>query len=251
MIFPPNNPTWHGIPYFEWQGHNWICRPFWGIIHEQEPLEWADQEQPVIEEDGSLLLPFKIKKFQDHPIARSIVRTVEEFKYGTFEWEVILPEGICVWPALWLSSDSGWPPEIDALEGWSGDRQDYVKRLLFKNVKPTMHWSEGADERTGEHKFESKHNIFRFLIKGHGKVDRIKCVWTPSHVTVYYNGIRVKRFTDKEMLEHMNKPGYRMHAKMSVGVYGDEWMRLLNPPARIPEVKRHFKVLSFKYSPAI
>lgn len=48
--------------------------------------------------------------------------------YGQYEWEARMPDRRGSWPALWLISTSGWPPEIDVYEGfgyqnyWDFDR---------------------------------------------------------------------------------------------------------------------------------
>lgn len=240
----------HSILTFFWQNHYWIKRPLWGTVHPDDYRSYMDEDLPYVE-NGDLVLPVKrMKKPREgRPFGRSVVRTVEQFKYGTFEWEVILPSGEYVWPALWLSSDQGWPPEIDALEGWSGNSPNYIKRLLFKNIKPTMHWSGNADEKTGKHKSETKDNVWRWLIKDGASINKIKVVWTPNYVDVYYNGIKVKRFNDPEMLKHFNKEGYKMHAKMSMNIYGEPWILAAKGEKEDPKITRDFVVKSFKYYP--
>ena len=260
MIEQPGEPLyWNGIKTFKWKGHYWIPRPLWGTVHEQDFLCYVDPEQPEILDNGNLLLPFEYKPFQGRPIGRASVRSIEEWKYGTFEWRFILPKGEYMWPALWLSSDAGWPPEIDCLEGWSGDEPNYVKRLLFKSIKPTMHWSTGADERNGMHRQQTKDNVCRLLMKGDGKENTAKVIWAPNYVDVYYNGWKVKRFKDPEMLKHFNKEGYRMHAIMSTGPYGEPWTKFTQSLAekdlsqvdfsRSPKVYNDFEIIDFKYSP--
>ena len=243
--------SWNSIDAFEWKGLYWIARPLWGNYHPNDSLTWYDEEQPEILDNGNLYLPFEYKLKYGRPIGRSSVRCISQFKYGTFEWTFILPKGRWQWPALWLASDEGWPPEIDCLEGWSGDDPNYVKRVLFKNVKPTMHWSTNADEKIGEHKSETKNNNLRCIIKGDGKVNTAKVVWTPNYVDVFYNGIKIKRFKDPEMLKHFNKEGYMMHPIMSAGPYGKEWKAYGSDPDLFdaPKVYNHLEILDFKYTP--
>ena len=46
-------------------------------------------------------------------------RTPEtQFKYGSVEWVVKMPNRRGSWPALWLLPIDGWPPEIDVYEGF-------------------------------------------------------------------------------------------------------------------------------------
>jgi len=41
-----------------------------------------------------------------------------QFKYGSVEWVVKMPNRRGSWPALWLIPTGGWPPEIDVYEGF-------------------------------------------------------------------------------------------------------------------------------------
>ena len=41
-----------------------------------------------------------------------------QFKYGSVEWVVKMPNRPESWPALWLIPTGGWPPEIDVYEGF-------------------------------------------------------------------------------------------------------------------------------------
>jgi len=46
-------------------------------------------------------------------------RTPEtQFVYGSIEWDVKMPNRFGSWPALWMVSTGGWPPEIDVYEGF-------------------------------------------------------------------------------------------------------------------------------------
>lgn len=46
-------------------------------------------------------------------------RTPEtQFKHGSVEWDVRMPNRFGSWPALWLVPTGGWPPEIDVYEGF-------------------------------------------------------------------------------------------------------------------------------------
>lgn len=244
---------WNGLKTFRWKGFDWIRRPLWGEYHPEDRLSWFDETLPFFSGYDDLWLTYKYKprQFGDtgniyRPIARSTVRTTQEFKYGTFEIDVILPEGKWMWPAIWMASDSNWPPEIDILEGWSRENPQYVKGLIYKEVKPTMHWHDSK----GTHVFRSRNNILRCRIKGDRQVNKLKCVWTPDYVDIYYNGHKVKRFNDKEMLAEFNKPEYKMHMKFSMAIeetssYWDDKI----DGSYIPPIEETMVVKSFKYTP--
>ena len=245
--------NFYGIPAFKWSGHYWIKRHLWGVVHPDDKVCYTDTELPKILDNGNLLLPIKFNEetFKGRPFGRGMVRSVESFKYGIFEWEVILPHGEYVWPALWLTADQGWPPEIDALEGWSDENTEYIKKLLYKNIRPTMHWSKGADENTGEHVQETKYNLLRCWIKLGKEINKIKVVWTKNYVDVFYNGHKVKRFNDPEMLKHFNKKGYTMHVIMSMNVYGDKWLNCGLKNEKTPKYLNDLEIKSFKYTPVM
>lgn len=243
---------WHGIEIdsFNWQGYDWTKRPIWGEHHSGDDFTWYDSALPRVLANGDLLLPiaFKPRVFDvngrnvEKPWARCCIRTIEEFKYGTFEWEMKCPEGKWQWPALWLASDMSWPPEIDCMEGWSADTRDYVKLLLFRNIKPSIHWTEPD----GSHGFKTKHNILKCRLKCGKAFDKYKVVWTPDCVDIWYNKTRVAHFTEKKLLDMLNHPDCKMHAIMSSGPY-DKFDR--SEADRLDTDGRQMLVRSFKYTP--
>lgn len=243
---------WHGINAFNWCGYQWIARPLWGLHHKNDKLSWYDEDAWYITSDGTLVLQImdNPRSFVEDgenvtiPWGRASVRCTKEFKYGTFEWDMRLPYGKYLWPALWLSSDTSWPPEIDCMEGWSGDNPDYVKMLLFKNIKPTMHWSENCDSKNGKHLEETKNNTCRWWIKGGKEFDHYKVIWTPDYVEVWYNNHKIKKFTDREMLKHMNS--VEMHPIMSTHMYG-KFDRSMYTEYRKNGIE--MAVRNFKYTP--
>lgn len=240
--------TWNGLPSFEWMGYDWISRPLWGDYHPKESLTYYNARANHIDKHGDLVLDIlKIPRTFDEGVERQYgvgwVRSTQQFKYGTFEWEAKLPKGYYVWPALWLTSDQGWPPEIDVVEGWTENKSNYTKYLFFNNIRPTMHWSENASENTGKHKFKSIRKPFRCIFNKNGW-NKYKCVWTPEYVDIFYNNIKIKRFDDPEMLKHFNKEGYGMHVIMSVSVeYGfkDNYCYEKYKDFEQPMVVRNFK----------
>ena len=46
-----------------------------------------------------------------------------------YKFECKLPKGVGLWPAIWLSCDKTWPPEIDILEAYSNEKGDYKNDL--------------------------------------------------------------------------------------------------------------------------
>lgn len=60
--------------------------------------------------------------------------------YGQYEWEAKMPTRRGSWPAFWLISTSGWPPEIDVYEGFG--YQSYWD--FDRHVGQTIHGGSGG-----------------------------------------------------------------------------------------------------------
>ena len=59
------------------------------------------------------------------PNAIGVIRTKKSWKYGIFQITAKLPKGKHLWPAIWLAGYKSWPPEIDILEGYSRNNDNY------------------------------------------------------------------------------------------------------------------------------
>jgi hypothetical protein len=60
--------------------------------------------------------------------------------YGQYEWVAKMPTRRGSWPAFWLISTSGWPPEIDVYEGFG--YQSYWD--FDRHVSATIHGGSGG-----------------------------------------------------------------------------------------------------------
>jgi len=72
--------------------------------------------------------------------------------YGQYEWEAKMPNRRGSWPAFWLVSTSGWPPEIDIYEGfgyqsfWDFDR--HVAHTIHVGANSTRYDARGVTIQT-------------------------------------------------------------------------------------------------------
>lgn len=68
--------------------------------------------------------------------------------YGQYEWDAKMPSRRGSWPAFWLISTSGWPPEIDIYEGfgyqsyWDFDR--HISSTIHVGANSTRYDQRGA-----------------------------------------------------------------------------------------------------------
>ncbi|GHC00197.1 glycoside hydrolase family 16 protein [Cerasicoccus arenae] len=69
-------------------------------------------EEPVKVGTPAVEYPFLAVMLSGHRTPES------QFKYGSVEWVVKMPNRFGSWPALWLLPTGGWPPEIDVYEGF-------------------------------------------------------------------------------------------------------------------------------------
>lgn len=72
--------------------------------------------------------------------------------YGQYEWEAKMPTRRGSWPAFWLISTSGWPPEIDVYEGfgyqsyWDFDR--HVAHTIHGGIGGVRSFRRGVTIQT-------------------------------------------------------------------------------------------------------
>lgn len=69
-------------------------------------------DQPMKVGNPAMHYPFLAAMLSGHKTPET------QFKYGSVEWVVQMPNRFGSWPALWLLPTTGWPPEIDVYEGF-------------------------------------------------------------------------------------------------------------------------------------
>jgi beta-glucanase (GH16 family) len=102
-----------------------------------------------------------------------------------FEWNIKLPIGAQLWPAIWLCGRDSWPPEIDSGEFYSDDSCNYGRNMntnIHCGSNPTNHYGVGAN----------RHGLF---------VDQLQELniildWTESYMKIYYNGFLCRVLTN-------------------------------------------------------
>ncbi|WP_240700264.1 glycoside hydrolase family 16 protein [Sphingomonas gei] len=96
------------------------------VMHTQvldTPLNWAG----VVYDYGSVVL-------SGHNTPTT------QIGYGQYEWVAKMPDRRGAWPAFWLISTSGWPPEIDVYEGFG--YQSYWD--FDRHISATIHGGSGG-----------------------------------------------------------------------------------------------------------
>ena len=198
----------------EWSGYTWRTKEPWGRIHPDKAWNYYDKKAVGVDIDGTLHLkthynPTSIiheHKVYEPEYGVGLISSTKKFHLGYFEIEAKLPTGYALWPAFWMYG-SPWPPEIDIVEAYTGNRQDYLhfnihNPLAYNKVESCIHHgivAEGTKDsipaRAGMiFKDPRKHFI------------RYACNWQKDKIEIYYDGRRVRTITDKQILKEMDQP---------------------------------------------
>jgi beta-glucanase (GH16 family) len=140
-------------------------------VHNGE-LSLTAQNQPVQGVNQSTGLP------QNYNWTSGMVDTHGKFSfsYGYVEWQAQVPNGMGLWPALWLMPENGiWPPEIDALEMVGSQPNVWTGTYLPPTGAKQGHWATINGLYSGWHTFG---------------VD-----WEPGSITWYVDGHAVAQST--------------------------------------------------------
>ncbi len=206
-----------------WKGYEWMNGQPWGEAHPDKTQLWYADETEAIKimcnDNIGILLDINNnpRYFPDidqtKPFGCGCISTVETFLYGHFHFEYILPIGIHLWPAIWLSGADDWPPEIDIVEGWSGNgyfiknQPNYKKFIGFNYIHPGVYYgkdSEGNVLGKGFGSLGTKNTTYQCYQKLNHKLNTCDLYWYPDHVKAYYNNHLVMDITEKEILDGLN-----------------------------------------------
>jgi len=173
--------------------NTFTLKPDWGNYHPKNLIQWYDYSAVECTKFGlELSITNNMHKDNDILIGVGVgyVMSKDDYGYGLFEWNVILPTGKQLWPAIWLTDSLTWPPEIDVLEAYSDDKMKYGRRLntnLFYSKTPS-HLQLGA-MRHGN-------------LIDKSKSLNLKLLWLEDTIEIYYNNYLVRKITDKNVLKY-------------------------------------------------
>jgi len=123
-----------------------------------------------------------------------------EQKYGYFEIRSKITPEPGTWPAFWLASTYGWPPEIDMYEIYTGKEKGMV------NFESNFHWMP-AEIKKDEAK---KHRVLNVSEDFHlYAVD-----WSEKGFKIYYDNMLVRVFSNPEAIKFFEHP---MHIIIGTG----------------------------------
>ncbi len=176
---------------------NWRIGQPWGLFHPEYPYQYYSKDAVSVKDNSLVLSQFYSPKkltFQDNqqvfdiPQAVGLVTSYESFGYGFYKFECKLPKGIGLWPAIWLSCDKTWPPEIDILEAYSNENGDYKNHL-----QSNFHYDFDKNKKQAGAR---NHTVY-----SNSDILSLGCHFTKDFIKIYYNGYLVRQITNDEILD--------------------------------------------------
>ena len=185
----------------EFSGYKWQSGHRWGNYHPKNPTFWCD---PLCVDVTNNVLRLQTKRHKISTtdagvidIGVGLVTSVDDFEYGKFEAEVMLPKGTGLFPAFWLYGADTWPPEIDIFEGWSRKSGLYTsKGIPYFSLASNVHY--GNSNYTHKSIKSKSHMVWKRFDRQYIKFE---LDWYPDEIIIYYDNMIARRVTDPNVLE--------------------------------------------------
>ena len=219
--------------FSEFNTNNWRISQPWGNFHPEYSYQYYGDDSVHFTIDGLILeQKYSPKSGMTHyssdkefeiNYSVGLISSKVYFEYGFYEFEVTLPNGISLWPAVWLTDSITWPPEIDIIEAYSDDKSNYGDRL-----QTNFHFDFNENKKSSGAR---NHPIY-------SPFDKIKlsCWWTKDFIKVYYNGYLVRKITNKKTLKFFKDS--KMMVVLNNGIRPDYINSIDN--SKITEFKVHY-----------
>lgn len=174
----------------------WRIGQPWGLFHPDatyqyygESSVYIDNSHLVLEQkyEPRTLKSWETDKSFEIPFSVGLITSKKSFGYGFYEFVVRLPKGAGLWPAVWLTCDVTWPPEIDINESYSDANGDYNN-----NLETNFHFNFDEDKQSSGSRSHIVYNDDEKI--------KMSCWWTENFIKVYYNGHLVRQITCEETL---------------------------------------------------
>lgn len=204
---------------FYWKNMSWEIGMRWGD-HHPDPVnkDWYGEKSVSIVDNEIHLNILKLPKYFDdinsvRQFCSGCVSSIGQVHYGRYHFEYTLPLGRHICPAIWLYSAKHWPPEIDIMEGWTGNkticgrvRRDYRGAIPWKNeIFPSLHYSEGGVAKCLTLHDGLLHGTMACKQPTEG---RCTCdmTWSKDKIEIMYDGRLVVKYTDKKIMSLVDEP---------------------------------------------
>lgn len=186
--------------FTEYKSDLWLKRYDFGNISIAQSWQYFSEENVEFTNNGLNLhqtskdrtIQYWDGKTYNTIIDTSCITSKKPFGYGLYEFDIQLPKGVGLWPAVWLSCFDSWPPEIDLMEAYSDINGKYNNRLntnaYFGNVEAPKNVNANKSIPIKEK------NIYNNI--------NLKLIWNEDKIEYYYNNFKVRTITNKKVLSH-------------------------------------------------
>lgn len=227
-----------------WSNYKWRSGQPWGDFHPVSLKSWYDPSAISIQSDGSLELTAHVNPKEFELDGKKIIipngvglicSDGEDFGYGYYEAECLLPSGNALWPAFWLTAVDSWPPEIDIVEGYSGKKGCYWKDILkWKRIEANVHYGVDVNKK---HPSTGAKAPYFFCKRPDKKYIKYSVLWTPEEILIKYDNRVIEHIKDQEILKWFSNK--KMTVIFNIGLQEDLLKEL--------KIEKPFKVKYFKY----
>lgn len=143
-------------------------------------------EKPIPVGSPATLYPFLASMLSGH-------RTPEaQFKYGSVEWVVKMPNRKGSWPALWLVPTGGWPPEIDVYEGFGYNGSWRFNASLSTNI----HGGTNNNRTFTRPAMNMKMSTFGLTDTLDSEFHKFAVTVSPEWITMFIDGLETMRYAN-------------------------------------------------------
>lgn len=143
-------------------------------------------EKPIPVGSPATLYPFLASMLSGH-------RTPEtQFKYGSVEWVVKMPNRKGSWPALWLVPTGGWPPEIDVYEGFGYNGSWRFNASLSTN----LHGGTNNNRTFTRPAMSMKMSTFGLADTLDTEFHTFAVTVSPEWITMFIDGVETMRYAN-------------------------------------------------------
>ena len=231
------------------------------IIHPSYPWYWYSLD--TIRKDKNDMLEFFVRKnpkevkhwdgkiyYPQYEV--STMRSIEEFGYGTFSCEMMMPTGKNLSASFWLTGSGNWPPEIDIEEGWTEEKPSWFRltEKYFPYINPSWRTTTNIhyrDEQLNKTHIGSRNIPYCKQPKDPSEnFIEYKCRWEPKKITFYANGKVVRTITG-DVCEKLTKNITNQEKGWKVNVIFNVWIE--NPDNHIIDMVHPMLIKNFKYEP--
>jgi len=187
------------------ENKKWIIGEAWGAFHPRKDIIYYGPPELI---EGTSCTKFTLKynpktfppsSLTDEPVTipfqNSLISSHYSFRqqHGQFECRCTIPYDKGVWPAWWMYGN-GWPPEIDIFELYGG-KDGKTSGIQCIN----LHY--GKNDQPGTRGSTRSWDVKIDTIKNKNAFHEFTLKWTDKKIECFTDGIKIYRYTRKEILD--------------------------------------------------